>query len=975
MKGLTYVLLVLALATARTGLAQETTGVITGRVVDDQGLGLPGAAVTVSGAQGQRRAVTDANGVFRVSSLTPGVYSVQVDLKGFKGLTQDSIPLSLGQTVNLQTLLMQVGGLTERVELVANPPVIDASTTTVGAIVDADLLQRVPVGRRFSDTLYIAPGVSSGGGTGEANPSIAGASGLENQYIVDGVNITNTGYGALGSYSIIFGSLGNGVPFDFLQEVQVKTAGFEAEHGQATGGVVNVITKSGGNAYHGSAFAYVRPDALEGEYTPVVSQSLSREEAVNTTGSSLTDAGFELGGPIVPDRAFFFAALDPQWEEQQRIAPENAPLRAMGEVERQRQITTYAAKATVQAGNGHRLDASFFGDPADGRNGPQRDEALLRDDTGGFSSLTYGGQSQVVKYEGAPAPTWLLEAAFSRAQNAIEEQPAVDAWDMIDETVAPFRRSGGLGIVEDNDGTNLQYSVKSTHYVEDHEVRYGLLLEDIDYDNIIDRTGPTFLLPDGSETLTGAEVRILPDPVFGQMYRVRRANTSTRRDTTQRYFSFFLQDTWRVGSRLTIHPGVRYEQQTLEGTLADITWDQNWAPRLGATYDIVGSGRSKVFFNWGRFFAKIPNDLAARALGADAGTTRADYFDAALTQPIPNGVVAGPAGDDIHFIQAGQDPAQFDPDAKSTYLDEVVAGIEYEAWPGVNLSARYVHRSQGRVLEDVGTAPMAAYFLFPDEVGNSVEYFVTNPDAQTMVLELSGMTASFEEPMHDYDAVELVAAKRFADDWALQASYRWSRLSGTFEGFYRNDNGQSDPVVTSLFDFPTNDPSYAEIGAPQFGWRGDIRNLGEAGAGPLPNDRTHQWKVYGTYSFPFRLNLGLGLRVGSGRPLTPLAANPLYEAAGEIPEAPRGSGFDTEDGFRLRSPVAADMDVHADYGLRFGATGITLSVDVFNLFDLQRALEYDNYTEIGPGTLNPDFGRVLAYQTPRQVRLGVRFVF
>ncbi|MPZ18508.1 MAG: TonB-dependent receptor plug domain-containing protein [Luteitalea sp.] len=975
MKWWTYVVLALVLVTARIGVAQETTSAITGRIVDDQGLGLPGAAVTVTGAQGQRRAVTDVDGVFRVSALTPGTYSVQVDLQGFKGLSQDDIALSLGQTINLQTLLMQVGGLTERVELVADPPVIDASTTTIGATIDSDLLQRVPVGRRFSDTIYVAPGVSSGGGTGEANPSIAGGSGLENQYVVDGVNITNAGYGALGSYSIIFGSLGNGVPFDFLREVQVKTAGFEAEHGQATGGVVNVITKSGGNGYHGSAFAYVRPEAAEGGYTPIVSQSLSREEAVNTTSSSLTDFGIEIGGPIVPDRAFFFAALDPQWEGQKRIAPENVPLRELGEVERERQLTTYAAKATVQATNGHRLDASFFGDPADGRNGPQRDEALLRDDTGGFSSLTYGGHSQMVKYEGAPTPTWLLEASLSRAQNAIEEQPVVDAWDVIDETVEPFRRSGGLGFVEDNDGTNIQYAVKSTHYVGDHEVRYGLSFEDIDYDNVIDRTGPSFLLPDGTETLTGAEVRILPDPVLGQIYRVRRANTSTLRDTSQQYFSFFAQDSWRVGNRLTIQPGIRYEQQTLEGSLSDVTWDANWAPRLGVTYDIVGDGRSKLFFSWGRFFAKIPNDLAARAMGADAGTTRADYFDAALTEPIPNGVVAGPADDDIHFIQAGLAPAEFDSDAKTTFLDEVLVGVEYEAWPGVNLTARYVHRSLDRVLEDVGTAPMAAYFLFPDVVGNSVEFFVTNPDGQTPVSEFPGITASFESPIHDYDAVELMAAKRFSDDWALQASYRWSRLSGTFEGFFRNDNGQSDPVITSLFDFPTNDPSYTEIGVPQFGWRGDIRNLGEAGAGLLPNDRTHQFKVYGNYSFPFRLNLGLGLQVGSGRPLTPLAANPLYESAGEIPERPRGAGFDTQDGFRLRSPVVADMGVHADYGLRFGAMGITLSVDAFNLFDLQNALDYDNYTEIGPGTLNPDFGSVLAYQTPRQVRLGVRFTF
>ena len=121
------------------------------------------------------------------------------------------------------------------------------------------MLQRIPVGRRFSDTLYIAPGVSSGGQVGEANPSMSGGSGLENQYVVDGVNITNAGYGALGSYSIVFGSLGNGVPFDFIKETQVKTGGYEAEFGQSTGGVVNVVTKSGTNTLRGSAFGYFRP--------------------------------------------------------------------------------------------------------------------------------------------------------------------------------------------------------------------------------------------------------------------------------------------------------------------------------------------------------------------------------------------------------------------------------------------------------------------------------------------------------------------------------------------------------------------------------------------------------------------------------------------------------------------------------------------------------------------------------------------
>ena len=92
---------------------------------------------------------------------------------------------------------------------------------------------------------------------------------------------------------------------------------------------------------------------------------------------------------------------------------------------------------------------------------------------------------------------------------------------------------------------------------------------------------------------------------------------------------------------------------------------------------------------------------------------------------------------------------------------------------------------------------------------------------------LGGLGASFESPVHDYNAIEVTADKRLSDNWAIQASYRWSRLRGTFEGFYRDDNGQSDPGISSLYDFPTNDPSYTAIGAPRFGYLGDIRFQGD----------------------------------------------------------------------------------------------------------------------------------------------------
>jgi len=201
----------LLLGIASAGLAQETTGALRGRIVDSQGLPVPGVTVTITGPQGAQTAVADTDGRFNFPFLTPGTYSVRAELPGFKAAERKDVIVSLGQTVDTP-LRMEVGGVTETVSVTATSPVVDTSTTTIGATMDSESLRRIPIGRRVSDTLYMAPGVSSSGSAGAANPSISGGSGLDNQYVVDGVNVTNQGYGALGSYSIVFGSLGNATP-------------------------------------------------------------------------------------------------------------------------------------------------------------------------------------------------------------------------------------------------------------------------------------------------------------------------------------------------------------------------------------------------------------------------------------------------------------------------------------------------------------------------------------------------------------------------------------------------------------------------------------------------------------------------------------------------------------------------------------------------------------------------------------------
>lgn len=987
MKTLSIVAIIacVSLLVCRPAAAQETTGTISGRAVDTQGLILPGVTVTATGPQGVKTTVTDGEGRFTLAFLTPGSYTVHADLQGFTSVDRPDVVVHVGQNVDV-ALTMKVGALEETVQVVAPAASVDTASATIGANLDSATLSRLPVGRRFSDTLYLTPGVSTSGSVGIANPSIEGSSGLENQYVVDGVNITNGGYGALGSYSIVFGSLGNGTPFDFMQEVQVKTGGYEAEFGQATGGVVNVVTKSGSNTFKGSAFGYVRPRGFESTYHTV--QSV--EGTVNTVASQLSDAGGTIGGPILRNRLFFFGAIDPQWQTNTFAAPDEFPLQTLGNVDRDRRTTNYAVKGTWQATPAHRFDASFFGDPATGATGPQRSSALLNQTTSGYSSLEYGGHNQTVHYNGVLNPHFLVDASFGRALNRILETPSVNDWRVTDLRVTPRVITGGVGFYEAGNRSNSwQAQAKATQIVGgygQHQVRYGFDYEHLDFSQLQQYTGPTFTAPNGQLTATGATVDIIPDPAFGQIYHVSRAGFTAGRATTQRYTAAFVEDEWKIGNSLTIRPGVRFEQETLSGSIVqDFSLKNNWAPRFGVVWDPSGNGRSRVFANYGRYYARVPNDLAARALSSDALIT-ADYFDSSLTRPVANGVVTSTTTGTTtttHFTLLGGNADDIDPNAKLSYYNEWIAGTEYTLPRDLTVGIRYVHRDIGRVLEDVQPYPTVAVSLgLPGAA--TANYLLTNPGPNTPVSQdIPGATVSFESPVHNYDAVEFTANKRLSNSWALISSYRWSRLTGNFEGFFRNDNGQSDPAISSLYDYPTNDPTFTAIGTPQFGYVGDIRFLGTAGNGPLPLDRTHDVKVYGTYAFDMGLNLSLGLELESGAPLTAFAAHPIYDTGGEIPLTPRGAGFQTSNGFQTRTPWTKPVNAGASYNLKVGARKLVLIADVFNVFNTQTILDYNSFAELQFGVPNPDVGAagvsgVVSGQqlaTPRQFRIGVRYEF
>ena len=305
------VVLALAVLALAPVMAQElTTGVLEGRVVSQNGDPIADAVITVVGPQGVRTTTTDAGGNFAIRNLTSGSYTVKAEAPGYGTVVQSDVALNIGARTQLPFTLQE--GKVEEVTVTSQAPIVDMKSTSAGETVRVDdFAPYVPLGRNIVSTFSIAPGVSDGGSIGAANTSISGASGLENAYFVDGVNITNSGYGALGAYSIVYGSLGTGVTYDFLEEVQVKTGGFEAEYGQAGGGVVNSVVRSGTNDMSVNFGWWETPASLEGAYTNVVNSPYT----ANFVERNRRDISLSIGGPIVQDKLFYFLAYNPIWLE------------------------------------------------------------------------------------------------------------------------------------------------------------------------------------------------------------------------------------------------------------------------------------------------------------------------------------------------------------------------------------------------------------------------------------------------------------------------------------------------------------------------------------------------------------------------------------------------------------------------------------------------------------------------------------
>ncbi|PWT81931.1 MAG: hypothetical protein C5B44_02955 [Acidobacteria bacterium] len=1088
-------LLAFAVGTA-FGQDVQTKGMIGGTVTDATGAAVPGATVTVSGQTGIRTETTNDNGVFRIDNLTPGIYSVKVESPGFKTAVANNVTVNVGRESTL-ILKLEPGELSATVDVTATAGGVDQQTTATGQNLNDQLFQNIPVQRGVSSLFYLSPGAADSINGGKDNPSIAGGSALDNLYVADGVNITNSAFGGVGTFSRSYGALGTGINTSFIKEVQVKTGGFEPQYGQSEGGIVNIITQSGGNAYHGAIYGYARPKSFE------ATRLQPDDVRVNKQGKLLHeenyDVGADVGGyvPGMKNNLFFFGSFNPTIRREivqgasanaQDMANGNANIvnsglfLLRGEFARRYRTYNYAAKVDYVLSQNHQFTFSIFGDPT--KTNLSSFSTLNIGNTTADSVLDFGTRNWAVRYNGSLSPTWTVNSSFSQGKSHFDESGFANINQISVRTpIDPVRgnyTAVGRGFFEPTESTNWKWDVNTAkvwNKYGQHTFGLGYTYQRSLYSGTRERSGPRYPIPDSNAIGTPATDLGIPASAVGQLFnvqfRLRQQSSSCTLcplfdvrgtmvpvslqvfrgefgpphfDTRSNYNAAYIQDTWRVNKYITALLGLRMEQERIigsplsNGTRYGYSFTDQWAPRLGVTVDPTGRGNMKVYYSYGRFFEFLPLDAAERSLSQELDFLGARFAPAFTVNAAGRRIVTLDANgapipviDAAHLLSgtsaagglsnaitvSASDLSAVTAGTKLGFQDEHIVGFEYQLPHNFVVSARYQYRNLKRIIEDMAVlSPEAAL------AGITQTFFIGNPssrlDAATNLQEFAfpiggtppagctsgfqtevddpltgapisnvcfgsqginpvtgasinvpdGIPDGFPNPVRKYHAFEFELNRRFSAGWQVLSNFRIASLKGNYEGHLRNDNGQTDPGISSLFDFT----------AGMFNLLGD-----QFAVGPLNTDRRFLSNIYGNYTFSKErssfggrylngLNLGAGLHMESGVPISEFLPHPVYLNAGEVPVGGRGK--------LGRTPFYGQLDLHADYPWVINEHArISFVADFFNVTNSRKLRLPDQFRQLDLGANNPDFlqpsiiSLTSGYHLPFNMRLGARFEF
>lgn len=864
--------------------AQEVTGNLEGRVLDPEGQPLAGVQVvaTSPSLQGLREAKTDKRGYFRFFSLPSGLFNVKVHHEAFLDITMENVEVRLGRTTSLGEIRLQQK-VQEAHEIVvsAKRPLIDFTSTATESDLVADAIKDLPVARDYRSVIALLPGANQSYYGDAVN--VSGATGSENTYFIDGIDVSDP-------YMRFYNT---SLPYNFVKEVELKTGGYEAEYRSSLGGLVNAVTYSGGNEFSGQVFGFYTNNNF--------SQSAIHAELEPSKGNfSQYDFGFSLGGPIVRDKLWFYGAYNPTFEREDILIP------GLGYYEDKLTRNIFAAKLTWQPSSKTNFVLTALGDPTQHNavdTGPiaqalNPDPLLTKYTQGGYNFLASGNYMFSDKF--------FLESSISYIDRRNRSDPATERGKK-EILFADFTGAEGLVISGGSygptygDSRQLTVSGKSTLVLGEHTLKGGFEYRDNE---------ARFYQNNNQVTAAGENLYYF-------------FTWSGNGIVHNRIPSLFVQDSWRIGSRLRLNFGFRWSGEFWvgsDGKVAQRITDE-YQPRIGVIFEPGRNSTNKIFGSYGRFYQEI-STLLMTLYYLEGSVYLLTAYDHDPRLDPSGGVIGAQIGGHIQKEIEG---------LKGQNYDEFVLGYEQALGKPYKFRVQGIYRTLRYGIEDCLNL-------------RDGQFYCGNPGSPPL--------EDNPRMKRQYYGLELTFRKSGGRYFDFEASYTLSRSSGNYTGLFAEEFYQNTPNISAQFDTPDQ-----------------VIN----GTGLLPNDRTHVFKFFGSCRFPFGLSVGAFFTWQSGTPLSEIGTSatyfgPMFLQRGTVGRTPSLADFNLRVGYQVRNA----------FGTKFAPRVV---LDLFHIGSQRKPVTYNEQHYFGvdesgsQSDPNPLYMHPTGYFPPMAGRLGLEINF
>ncbi|MEE7545934.1 TonB-dependent receptor [Xanthomonas sp. Kuri4-1] len=987
--------------------AQSTTGSVYGTVPAQ-----PGLSIVIRSDTGFTRTVTvDGNGRYSLASLPIGTYDISLRRGDEVIEERENVTLRVGAGTEVSFAGAGSQGSTATLDTVtvrgANVPKIDVSSTSSRSVVTSEQLATLPLGRSAEAIALLAPGTVSGSGAfnnGSRSVVSFGGSGVtENAYYINGFNVSNP-LSNLGGVSL---------PYGAIDQQETYTGGYSARYGRSTGGVISQVGKRGTNEWHFGAQVVWEPQALASSrgdvwfpdktlpdgfsYTNADQPGTLYRSGKDTTQNRTVYSAYA-GGPLIEDKLFLFVA---------------------GESDKTEGVSTNASDASVQARNHYDYSApKFYGKLDWNINDSNILEYTRIESTdrraGYYTAFDYDTLSSgertgtypdtykikdtydIFKYTGYLTDDLTLNATWGRSTEHnqqfnpyISDLPYLGSVTNQDPSI-----TGGTPITNDQ-ATNRSKAadpisktrslrVELEYRLGDHDLTLGMDNMYFNaYDEGVQTTGPGYQWIYGKQSDPTVDIRptLGVGPAGGDGYYAQKRIFTTTTSMAVEQKAYYLEDRWQVSDNWLLTLGIRNDKFTNYNSAHQPYVDSGdqWAPRLGASWDVFGDSSLKLFANVGRYYLALPNSVAIR--GASASTYTDEYF--AYTGIDANGeptglraLGPGPVSSNGEYGTT-PDPNSFAPsDLKSQYQDEFLVGFEKTLGEKWNSGAKVTYRKLKSAIDDVcdtgkiadkldamgvdsSTVDIPGCVIFNPGGTNTFNLANTDGSGRTQVTMSQADWGFTDGAKRNYVAVDLFLEHPFDEKWYGRVDYTWSHSYGNTEGQVKSDLGQADVSKTQDWD---------------------AAELMYYAGGSLANDRRHQLKAFGAYQFNPEWLASATLRVMSGTPKSCLG----YFAEGE--QDPIGyesayhycAGTPSRPGDAGRTPWITNIDLGVTYRPGFADHKLAFGLQVFNVLNNRNVTRVDSVYEDGRYTVSNTYGigtENYSFNQPRYVRLSASYDF